>query len=175
VLLVAKTRDAAAKLGRTFQTRSAAKTYWALVKGVPKPPQGKIEAALVKAARYMLEGAVGRMIRNQATAARRAANKPESFLTWLDGFFDDDHRKNFEEAVQPVAGALANSALDTGLPSTVVRANAGAGPRAAVGSGQSAHSVARGQSYVPCGPTRRVQSQPNSSDPATSTSPEASR
>lgn len=50
VLLVAKTRDAAAKLGRIFQTRSAAKTYWALVKGVPKPPQGKIEAALVKAA-----------------------------------------------------------------------------------------------------------------------------
>ena len=41
--------QAAAKLGRTFQTRSAAKTYWALVKGVPKPPQGKIEAALVKA------------------------------------------------------------------------------------------------------------------------------
>lgn len=50
VLLVAKTRAAAAKLGRTFQTRSAAKTYWALVKGVPKPPQGKVEAALVKAA-----------------------------------------------------------------------------------------------------------------------------
>lgn len=50
VLLVAKNRLAAAKLGRTFQTRSAAKTYWALVKGVPKPPQGRIEAALVKAA-----------------------------------------------------------------------------------------------------------------------------
>lgn len=49
VLLVAKHRAAAAKLGRTFQTRSAAKTYWALVKGVPRPPQGKIEAALVKA------------------------------------------------------------------------------------------------------------------------------
>jgi len=50
VLLVAKSLDAAAKLGRVFQTRSAAKTYWALVKGVPKPPQGKVEAALVKAA-----------------------------------------------------------------------------------------------------------------------------
>jgi 23S rRNA pseudouridine955/2504/2580 synthase len=50
VLLVAKTREAAARLGRIFQTRSAAKTYWALVKGVPKPPQGKVEAALVKAA-----------------------------------------------------------------------------------------------------------------------------
>ncbi len=50
VLLVAKHRDAAAKMGRIFQTRSAAKTYWALVQGVPKPPQGKIEAPLVKAA-----------------------------------------------------------------------------------------------------------------------------
>ena len=50
ILLVAKTRAAAATLGKTFQTRSAAKTYWALVKGVPKPAQGKIEAALVKAA-----------------------------------------------------------------------------------------------------------------------------
>jgi 23S rRNA pseudouridine955/2504/2580 synthase len=50
VLLIAKHRDAAAKLGRVFQTRSAAKTYWALVKGVPKPPQGKVEAPLVKAA-----------------------------------------------------------------------------------------------------------------------------
>jgi 23S rRNA pseudouridine955/2504/2580 synthase len=49
VLLVAKTRQAAAKLGRVFQTRSAAKTYWALIRGVPKPPQGKVEAALVKA------------------------------------------------------------------------------------------------------------------------------
>jgi 23S rRNA pseudouridine955/2504/2580 synthase len=49
VLLVAKHRDAAAKLGRVFQTRAAAKTYWALVKGVPKPHQGKIEAPLVKA------------------------------------------------------------------------------------------------------------------------------
>jgi 23S rRNA pseudouridine955/2504/2580 synthase len=49
VLLVAKTREAAARLGRIFQTRSAAKTYWALVNGVPKPAQGKVEAALVKA------------------------------------------------------------------------------------------------------------------------------
>ncbi len=49
VLVVAKRREVAAKLGRAFQTRSVRKIYWALVKGVPKPPQGKIEAALVKA------------------------------------------------------------------------------------------------------------------------------
>lgn len=49
VLVVAKRRAIAAKLGRAFQTRSVRKIYWALVHGVPKPPQGKIEAALVKA------------------------------------------------------------------------------------------------------------------------------
>ena len=48
VLLVAKSRAAAATLGDVFRSRSAAKTYWALVKGVPRPPQGRIEAALVK-------------------------------------------------------------------------------------------------------------------------------
>jgi len=50
VLVVAKRREVAAKLGRAFQTRSVRKIYWALVKGVPKPQQGKVEAALVKAA-----------------------------------------------------------------------------------------------------------------------------
>jgi 23S rRNA pseudouridine955/2504/2580 synthase len=50
VLVVAKRRAVAAKLGRAFQTRSVRKIYWALVHGVPKPPQGKIDAALVKAA-----------------------------------------------------------------------------------------------------------------------------
>jgi len=50
VLVIAKRRAVAAKLGRAFQTRSVRKIYWALVHGVPKPPQGKIEVALVKAA-----------------------------------------------------------------------------------------------------------------------------
>ena len=49
VLVVAKRRSVAAKLGRNFQTRSVRKIYWALVNGVPKPQQGKIDAALVKA------------------------------------------------------------------------------------------------------------------------------
>jgi len=50
VLLVAKTRAAASRLGKLFQSRSAHKTYWALVRGLPRPQQGKVEAALVKAA-----------------------------------------------------------------------------------------------------------------------------
>jgi 23S rRNA pseudouridine955/2504/2580 synthase len=50
VLLVAKTRDMAARLGKIFQTRSVQKIYWAVVQGAPKPAQGKVEAALIKAA-----------------------------------------------------------------------------------------------------------------------------
>jgi len=47
-LLVAKTRFAAAALAKTFRSRSARKIYWALVAGVPKPPQGRISTYLVK-------------------------------------------------------------------------------------------------------------------------------
>ncbi len=50
VLVVAKRRQVAAKMGKLFQTRTVRKIYWAIVQGVPKPPQGKVEAALVKAA-----------------------------------------------------------------------------------------------------------------------------
>jgi 23S rRNA pseudouridine955/2504/2580 synthase len=49
VLLVAKTRDAASRFGKLFQTRSVQKIYWALLKGIPRPAQGKVDAALVKA------------------------------------------------------------------------------------------------------------------------------
>ncbi|MDZ4791374.1 MAG: RluA family pseudouridine synthase [Hyphomicrobiales bacterium] len=49
VLLVAKSRDMASRLGKMFQTRSMQKIYWAVVQGAPKPAQGKVEAALIKA------------------------------------------------------------------------------------------------------------------------------
>jgi len=48
VLLVAKTRLAAAALAKTFRSRAARKTYWALVVGVPKPPQGRVSTYLAK-------------------------------------------------------------------------------------------------------------------------------
>ena len=48
VLLVAKTRLAAAALAKTFRSRAARKTYWALVVGVPKPPQGRVSSYLAK-------------------------------------------------------------------------------------------------------------------------------
>lgn len=50
VLLLARSATAAAKLGKTFQSRSARKTYWALTFGVPKPARGHIRAPLAKMA-----------------------------------------------------------------------------------------------------------------------------
>jgi 23S rRNA pseudouridine955/2504/2580 synthase len=50
VLLVAKTRLAAAALAKTFRSRAARKIYWALVAGVPRPAQGRISGFLAKGA-----------------------------------------------------------------------------------------------------------------------------
>lgn len=49
VIVVAKRRAIASALGKLFATRAVKKTYWALVKGVPQPQQGRIEVALIKA------------------------------------------------------------------------------------------------------------------------------
>ncbi len=48
VLVVARTRLAAQKLAQAFRTRSSRKIYWALVKGVPKPRQGRVSTWLAK-------------------------------------------------------------------------------------------------------------------------------
>ncbi len=80
VLVVAKRREVAAKLGRAFQTRSVRKIYWAIVKGVPKPPQGKVEAALVKAA-----GPEGDRVRKaRARASRTRAQSAVTYYAVVD-------------------------------------------------------------------------------------------
>ncbi|MEP7240691.1 MAG: RluA family pseudouridine synthase [Devosia sp.] len=48
VLVVAKTRAAAAYFGKVFQSRGAHKIYWAIVYSVPKPAQGSISCFLAK-------------------------------------------------------------------------------------------------------------------------------
>lgn len=49
VIVIAKRRAVASALGKLFATRAVKKTYWAIVHGVPKPSQGRIEVALIKA------------------------------------------------------------------------------------------------------------------------------
>ncbi len=48
VLVVARTRLAAQKLAESFRSRATRKIYWALVKGVPRPHQGRISTWLAK-------------------------------------------------------------------------------------------------------------------------------
>ncbi len=48
VLLLGRTANAAAKLAAAFKSRAARKCYWALVAGVPRYPQGRIDAPLAK-------------------------------------------------------------------------------------------------------------------------------
>jgi 23S rRNA pseudouridine955/2504/2580 synthase len=79
VLVVAKRREVAAKLGRAFQTRSVRKIYWALVKGVPKPPQGKIDAALVKAG-----GPEGDRVRKARPGEQEVAQSAVTYYAVVD-------------------------------------------------------------------------------------------
>ncbi len=48
VLVIAKTRRAAQELTKSFRARATKKIYWALLKGVPKPRQGKISNYLAR-------------------------------------------------------------------------------------------------------------------------------
>ena len=48
VLVVARTRGAAQALTAAFRERDTKKTYWSLVKGVPRPAEGKVSTWLVK-------------------------------------------------------------------------------------------------------------------------------
>lgn len=48
VLVVAKTRGAAAALTKSFRHRDTDKTYWALVRGVPRVREGRISTYLAK-------------------------------------------------------------------------------------------------------------------------------
>jgi len=48
ILVVARTRAAAQALTSSFRTRQTQKIYWALVRGVPTPHEGKISTWLIK-------------------------------------------------------------------------------------------------------------------------------
>jgi 23S rRNA pseudouridine955/2504/2580 synthase len=87
VLVVARTRLAAQKLAASFRSRSTRKIYWALVKGVPKPRQGRISTWLAKQAGP--EGDRMRVARHGADEASHAVTlysvveKAGHTLAWL--------------------------------------------------------------------------------------------
>jgi 23S rRNA pseudouridine955/2504/2580 synthase len=88
VLVVARTRLAAMKLAEAFRGRDAQKTYWALVRGVPKKREDKISTWLVKEqtpdgdrvriAKHGEEGA------DHAVSHYRVIEQAAQELSWLE-------------------------------------------------------------------------------------------
>ncbi|MCO6050937.1 RluA family pseudouridine synthase [Mesorhizobium sp. RP14(2022)] len=88
VLVVARTRLAAMKLAEAFRGRDAEKTYWALVKGVPKKREDKISTWLVKEpspegdrVRVAKHGETGA---DHAVSHYRVVEQAAQTLSWLE-------------------------------------------------------------------------------------------
>jgi 23S rRNA pseudouridine955/2504/2580 synthase len=129
ILVVAKRRSVASSLGKLFATRSVLKVYWAAVKGVPKPAQGKIDAALIKA-----EGPQGDRVRaataSESSDSQRAVthyaviDKAAPTLAWvsLKPVTGRQHqlRAHMALIVHPILGDDKYGGTE-GLPGTIAR------------------------------------------------------
>ncbi len=62
LLLVAKTRQSAQRLGEAFKSHNVEKTYWALTAGVPRPREGTIDMPIAKRMVRVGEGTSERVI-----------------------------------------------------------------------------------------------------------------
>jgi 23S rRNA pseudouridine955/2504/2580 synthase len=88
VLVVARTRLAAMKLAEAFRERETKKTYWALVKGVPKKREDKISTWLVK--EQTLDGDRMRIAQHgekgadHAVSYYRIVEQAGQALSWLE-------------------------------------------------------------------------------------------
>jgi 23S rRNA pseudouridine955/2504/2580 synthase len=88
VLVVARSRSAAQALTAAFRARDTHKIYWALVKGVPAKPEGRISTWLVKEAtpdgdrmRVCKHGEPGA---DHAVSYYRVIEKAARDLSWLE-------------------------------------------------------------------------------------------
>ncbi|QDY99638.1 RluA family pseudouridine synthase [Nitratireductor mangrovi] len=88
VLVIARTRLAAMKLAEAFRGRDAKKTYWALVKGVPRKREDRISTWLVKEAtpdgdrvRVARHGEAGA---DHAVSQFRLVEQAGTALSWLE-------------------------------------------------------------------------------------------
>ncbi|WP_159589998.1 RluA family pseudouridine synthase [Chelativorans xinjiangense] len=87
VLVVARTRLAAVRLGEAFRARETKKIYWALVKGVPKKAQDRISTWLVK--ELTPDGDRVRVARHgepdadHAVSSYRVVEQAGTALSWL--------------------------------------------------------------------------------------------
>jgi len=88
VLVVARTRAAAAELAKSFRHRDTDKTYWAICRGVPRNRQGKISTHMVKErlpeGDRMRVAKHGEVDADHAVSNYRVIDKSGATLSWLE-------------------------------------------------------------------------------------------
>ncbi|WP_411818081.1 RluA family pseudouridine synthase [Hyphococcus sp. DH-69] len=72
LLLLAKTRQAAQRLGDAFKGHDIEKTYWALTAGVPRPREGTIDMPIAKRMVRVGEGEEERVVPAEGEDAKKA-------------------------------------------------------------------------------------------------------
>ncbi|GJL91408.1 RluA family pseudouridine synthase [Hyphococcus sp.] len=72
LMLVAKTRLSAQRLGDAFKVHDISKTYWALAAGVPRPREGTVNLAIAKKMIRIGEGEEERVVPADGENAKRA-------------------------------------------------------------------------------------------------------
>jgi 23S rRNA pseudouridine955/2504/2580 synthase len=87
VLLLARTLEAARRLGEAFRGKAARKYYWAVTVGVPEEPRGRIDAALAKlpgpsGERVEIDEDDGRPAATLYAVVDHAANKAAWVALW---------------------------------------------------------------------------------------------
>ncbi|AKI00897.1 pseudouridine synthase, RluA family [Hoeflea sp. IMCC20628] len=88
VLVVARSRSAAQSLTAAFRERTTKKTYWALVRGVPREKEGKISTWLIKEATddgdRMRVAKHGEQGADHAVSYYKIIDKAAQNLAWLE-------------------------------------------------------------------------------------------
>lgn len=72
LMIVAKTRQAAQRLGDAFKGHGVDKTYWALVAGAPRPREGTINLAIAKKMTRVKDGEEERVVPAEGEDAKKA-------------------------------------------------------------------------------------------------------
>ncbi len=72
LMIVAKTRQAAQRLGEAFKGHGIDKTYWALVAGAPRPHEGTIDLPIAKKMMRVKDGEEERVVLAEGEDAKKA-------------------------------------------------------------------------------------------------------
>ena len=108
VLLVARTRKMAADLGEIFRKRETRKIYWSIVRGVPRPSQGRISLFLKKGPGMTGERSHRSSQRlASASPARGFSGDPEKMQIARHGDDSAQHSVTYYTIVDKVAPRLA--------------------------------------------------------------------